>query len=235
MRKSLFVLLTVCFLASPAQAAIFDAADILPRNAGAVGAMGEILLSDPTSEGVEAHGRYGLSDDLNLGAILGTGSKNKRFRLGGEAIYNLLPDWQGQVGVSFLGSVLYLNRPTGGGLQMRVGPMVHKRITSWSAHPATFYVALPFYLEANHGTYYSATQLVLGSDFDLTEGGHYYGTGEAGIRLNRADSYVLLGFGIRLGDLKFNRRERAPDDQDLPSQPKRAASEREYSDEDFKK
>lgn len=226
-------------LATQAQAAIFDAADILPRNSGAVGGFGELLLSDPTSEGVEARGRYGLNDDWNVGVSLGGGSKSKKFRFGGEGVYNLLPDWDGQIGLSFIATAIYLRRMDGGGLQSRIGPMVHKRITAWSGYPANIYLALPWYQEVRGSTFSSGTQLVLGTVFDIAEGGRYYADAEVGIKLAKTDSYLVLGMGVRLGDLEFRRGDSggnaAKKNGSLPRDVKKASGEDNYTDEDFKK
>ncbi len=233
-------LLSLLF-ALPAQAAVFDAADILPQNSGAVSGFTEIILSDPTSEGLEARGRYGLSDDWNLGLNLGAGSKNKKFRIGGEAVFNLLPDWEGQVGVSILANAVYLRRYDTGGLQTRIGPMVHKRVTAWNGYPANIYLAIPWYQEIRGSTFSSGTQLVLGTVFDIAQASRYYAGAEVGIKLAKTDSYILLGLGARLGDLKFNRGEESKKGN-VPARAGNRASKSgsntggtkdEYTDEDF--
>ncbi len=235
MRKHIlpFLILTILY-ATPALATIFDAADILPPNSGAISALGEILLTDPTSEGIEAHGRYGISDDWNVGAIIGTGTKDKNFRFGGQGVFSLLPDWEGQLGVSIIGTALYLRRYDGGGLQTQVGPMIHKRLTGWSGLPANLHAGLIWQVEARSGQFSSGSQLVFGSDFDVADHGRYYMSAELGIRLARTDSYVLLGIGTRLGDLAFNPKKETRDSA-LPKNTKRGSGERNYTDEDFKK
>ncbi|MGZ3710835.1 MAG: hypothetical protein ACXVBE_03725, partial [Bdellovibrionota bacterium] len=92
----------------------------------------------------------------------------------------------------------------------------------------------PFYLEARSGTYTSGSQLVLGSTFDVSEGKRFYVTGEGGIRLAKSESYVLLGFGMRLGELRFDRKERGEGKE--PERKERKGTnkgEKEYRDEDF--
>lgn len=228
--KFLFLALLI---SGSAHAAIFDAADVLPENSAAISGFGELLLSDPSSEGVEGRARFGLSDYWNVAGIIGTGSKNKAFRLGGEAVFSLIPDYDGQIGISALASVMYINRMSKGGMQFRAAPMVHKRYTGWNGLPALVYVSLPFYWEARSGTYGSGSQLVVGSSFDVSEGNRFYVNGEGGIRLAKAESYILLGFGIRLGDMQFNRKERKGSGE--PSKKERGTmnGEKEYRDEDF--
>lgn len=230
MKRTILALVFVFSL--PAQAAIFDAADILPQNSGSIGGFGELILSDPTSEGVEARGRYGLSDAWNVGAIVGAGSKSKKFRFGGEGVFNLLPDWEGQVGLSFIATAIYLRRFDSGGLQSRLGVMVHKRVTAWNGYPANIYLALPWYQEVRGSTFSSGTQLALGTVFDVADANRYYAVAEVGIKLAKTDSYLALGFGARLGDLKFNRGGDAPKKGKVPSRGKGSGDD-ELTDEDF--
>jgi len=220
-------------LAAPthlAHAAVFDAADTLPPGAAALGGFTEIMIADPTSEGLEARGRYGLNEDWNLGANLGTGSKSKRFRMGLEAVFNLLPDWAGQLGLSFLGSSTYLRRDTGGGVQFRVGPMLHKRFNGFTGYPANAYLALPWYVDVRGSTLTTGSQVVLGSNFDIARDGRYYLDAELGLRLAKADSYVVFGMGMRIGELSFTgNSERREQQKKRPSPPR----EKEWTDEDF--
>jgi hypothetical protein len=174
---------------------------------------------------VEARGRYGLSDDLNVATILGVGSKSKKFRLGGEAVYNFIPDWEGQFGLSALASVIYLRRFNSGGIQLRVGPMGHKKFQGFGLNPAIVYLAIPFYFEGRSGRYTTGSQIVLGSLFDLTYGGDYYLSGEAGVKIGNSESYILAGVGVRFGDLRFEKRRKSSGEN---------RGEKEYRDEDFR-
>lgn len=227
--------------ASRAHAAIFDAADLLPNKSAAAGFFGELLLSDPSSEGMELHGRYGLSDDWNVAAILGLGSKNKRARFGAETVYSFIPDYDGQIGLSALASAMYVKRLDGGGLQLRAAPMAHKRLQAWNDRPAILYVALPFYIEGKHGTYTTGSQLVLGSLLDISSSSRSYLATEVGIRLAKAESYILAGFGFRFGEVRLptgsnNANNNASSTRSSPNRRKpqpTADGGPEYTDEDF--
>jgi hypothetical protein len=229
MWKILFA--SLLFVPTLAPAAVFDSADILPKNSGAGGVLGEILLSDPTSEGVELHGRYGLTDDWNVKGIIGFGSKTKRFRFGGEGVYNIIPDWEGQVGFSALGSAIYINRGEGlgGGLQLRLAPMVHKKVSTWADLPATIYAALPLYFEGRRGTYTTGSQFVLGSLWDLNDAARTYVSTEVGIRLAKAESYLLVGFGLRIGELRFVKRGAGSSSNTPPP-----SGSKDFTDADFR-
>jgi hypothetical protein len=227
--------LLIMFVPHQSQATVFDAADILPPNAGAVGAMGEIVLTDPTSEGAEVHARYGLTEDWNVGAILGTGDKDKNFRIGGQGVFNLLPDWEKQLGLSFIAKALYLRRFETGGLQLQVGPILHKRITGWTNLPANVHAGLFWEPEIRSGNSSSGTQIEVGSNFDIADQGKAYVDAEVGIKLARTDSYILLGIGWRLGDLEFTPRGKDHDDAPVKSKSKSSGRDHDYSDDDFKK
>lgn len=217
------LLLLVFSTTTPSHAAVYDAADFLPRNGTAAGAFGELILNDPAGEGVEARARYGLSDDMNVGAILGTGSKNRKFRFGAEGVYNFIPDWQGQLGISALATAMYLKRETSGGFQLRLAPLVHKKVEALNGNPATLFLSLPFYLEARSGSLSSASQAVLGAIFDVNREGRWYLVSEAGLKISRAESYVLLGGGYRFGEMQLRRRFRNSETE----------RDREFRSEDF--
>lgn len=222
----ILILLNLLLLPLSSRASLFDSADILPKNASAMGAFGELILNDPSSEGIEARARYGLSEEWNLGAILGTGGTNKQMRLGAEAVYNILPDWEGQIGLSIVGSTIYLRRSGTGGMQFRLVPMGHKKVSAWNGLPAVIYLGVPFHLEGRGSTFHSGSQLVFGSIMDMNSGGRFYLGAEAGLKLARSESYVLLGAGYRLGEMRFEKRRK--------SNSRGQQNEEEYRDEDFR-
>ncbi|HEY8278410.1 MAG TPA: hypothetical protein VIH99_02220 [Bdellovibrionota bacterium] len=234
LHKALLTIFAVLLASPTAHAAVFDSLDTLPKNAGALGAFGELLLSGGASEGIEAHGRYGLSDDWNVGASLGTGSKDKKFRMGGDGVFNLIPDWQGQLGLSFRGSAMYQRDYSTGGLVMSIGPFLHKRFAG--GFPANLYGGLLWQVETRREHVTSGSAFVLGSNFDVAAQGRYYLGAEVGVNLSHVDSYVLAGFGMRLGDVSFTPKEKKGR-EDLPRDVKRPrrSSDKDYTDEDFRK
>lgn len=225
-------LLLALILPLTSQAAIFDAPDILPENSGAVSTFGELLLSDPTSEGIEARGRYGLSEAITTSVILGTGTDGKRLRFGGELVYNFIPDWEGQLGISGLTGLQYLKRYSSGGAQFRLGLMIHKKVDGINGYPSTFYAALPFQLEARDDSVKSGSQIVLGSlvDFSST----FYASGEGGVKIGNADSYIMIGAGLRFGEVRFERRESRRNRDSSPTRLPSSQKESDvYREEDF--
>ncbi|MCO5144376.1 MAG: hypothetical protein M9962_14930 [Oligoflexia bacterium] len=222
--------LFVFLISFSTQAAVFDAADTLPKHSGAIGVFGELLLSDPTSEGVEFRSRYGLSEEWDLGALIGFGSKSKRFRFGGEGVYNIIPDWENQIGLSAMASAVILKRPGSTGLQLRIAPLAHKKFVAWNDLPVLVYASFPLYLEGRSGTYTTGTQFVIGSLLDLASNSRTYMGTEVGIKIAKSESYILAGVGYRFGTLRFYRKEKKGHGN---SGNQNANEEDEYRDEDF--
>ena len=235
-KKLLSFLTLIAALLAPgiSQATIFDAPDILAPKNSSLSGVGEILLSDPTSDGFEVHGRHGLNEDWNLGAVIGGGTKDKRFRLGGEAVYIIFPDTRGQFGFSIISSAMLLQRTSSTGLQLRMGPMGHKKFTAFNGLPGLVYAALPFYFEARSGHYTTGTHIVVGSLIDLTHDHRFYAGGEVGIRISKYESYLLAGVGFRFGELKIEVEEKEKPAKNHPKSSEEP-EEREYRSEDFQK
>lgn len=199
MRKFFFFVLAM-LLSARAQAAVIDSSEFLREGHHAMSAIGELILNDPTSEGIEARYRAGFSPEWNLAGIVGTGSKNRKFRLGAEGVYNVIPDADGQFNFSAAGMVQYLRRQSYGSLQLRVTPIASKKFEGLSGMPVLVYVSLPITFEIHQSTIETQSQLAFGGLFDISEPGKWYGISEAGIRLAKAESYVALGVGYRFGE-----------------------------------
>ena len=225
MKKILFSLLALTSLS--AHAAIFDAADYLEPNHHAVGIFGEALLSNPTSSGMEGRFRAGISDGFNATGLIGFGSGNRGFRLGGEASYNLIPDTHNAVGVTGLAGIQYLHRLGYGSVQTKLAPLVNLKIDGLEGNPASIYFGLPLYFEIHQSTVTTSSQLAVGGNFDLSHHKDWYMITEGGISMSKSESYILLGFGLRFGS-RF----------ELPARDKNHNSsdaDKEYRSEDFQK
>ncbi len=180
-------------------AAIFDAADILQPQKNSVGVLAEAVLNNPSSTGAELRLKHGFNEEVNVSAILGTGSENRRTRFGALGTFNFFPDTDGQPGISLLAGGLYLKRASYGALQLSIGPIVHKSVQSFHEYPMNLYVALPWTLEFHSGSYNTALQLVLGDNFEISSGRNWLFNTEAGFSLSRSETYVALGISYRFG------------------------------------
>ena len=140
--------------------------------------------------------------------ISGSAARAGSFGWAAEAVYNVIPDYEGQFGFSALGSATYLESYGVGGMQFRVGPMVHKKIATWNGMDANLFLALPLYFDARAGAYNFGSQLAFGSLWDVNDLHRTYVSTEAGIRLAHADSYIAVGIGFRFGELRFDKRKK---------------------------
>lgn len=173
---------------------LFDAPEIVDPGDLTIGLNGEILLSNPSSEGVELRVKYGVTSILNSEAIVGLGSNHRKFRVGVQNVFSVFPDTDGQLGVSAILSGLYLRRADRGVAVVTAGPMIHERISG--TIPLNFYFAWPFEIELDSGRYFTGSQLVFGAVGGL---GQWFLSTDVGLGLARRESYFAVGGGYNFG------------------------------------
>jgi len=226
MKQKIFIAIaTLALTPQLTRAAIFDAADILRPGSNSIGILTEAVLSNPSSEGIELRAKQGINEMVNLQAILGTGSDNRKFRFGGQSTITFFPDADGQPGISLLAGALYLRRATYSALQISSGPMIHEIVSGPHGYPITLYLAMPWSIELHSGNYNTSLQLAFGANYELTEKRNWFANTEAGIALNRSESYVALGIGMRLGQATFLNTKKSSKNKE--------SNEIEYKSEDF--
>jgi hypothetical protein len=191
-----------CFLLSAAaHAAIFDSADFLKQGGHSVGAAGDIVLNDPSGEGLEGRYKWGTEEYINLEGILGIGSDTRRFHVGTQVDYNFIPDISGQPGVSAIAGATLMKRTVGDdrktALVFTLGPLIHKQVDGLNGLPMILYLGLPWSLNFQTGSYYAATQLAFGALTDVTRNHAWYFCSEAAMSLSKSESYILVGLGMR--------------------------------------
>lgn len=86
---------------------LMQTADVVETGQFEGKAQGDVIFNNGGGFNISAHLTTGLVNKfMDLDALIGSGKTN--FQAGGIAKYNLLPDINGQVGLSFLGGVSYL-------------------------------------------------------------------------------------------------------------------------------
>ena len=86
---------------------MMQTADLVGVGNWELGTQADVIFNRGGGFNVSAHGRTGILDQyLDLELLAGAGTTN--FQFGGTLKYNLLPDVDGQVGISFLGAFSYL-------------------------------------------------------------------------------------------------------------------------------
>lgn len=185
----------VISLAAPqfAWAVLFDAPSIYEPGKFGVGLASEVLLSNPSSEGLELRVSYGVTRNFTTEGLVGIGSDSRRFRVGSQNTLSIYPDADGQIGVAVLLKGIYLRRPSRGVFIGSTGPMIHEKFDAFV--PLNTFLALPFSIELDSGRYFTGSQLVLGT---VAEFNKFFGTLELGLGMAKMQSYVSFGAGVPL-------------------------------------
>lgn len=89
-----------------------------------------IFQSNSAGLGVQARYMHGLSDLMNIGGYVGTGSSGRGFRFGGHATLDFFPDTDQQLGIGMGGQVGYVATAAGAQVDVRAIPYIHRRLTS---------------------------------------------------------------------------------------------------------
>jgi hypothetical protein len=182
-----------------AQAAIFDAADYLSPSQQSIGILGDMLLSNPSGEGVEAHFKQGINQLVNAEAFAGMGSSNRKFRAGGQANINFFPDSEGQIGISLLSGGSFIKREAAKAMEFHLTPLFHKEVDGFNGNPVNLYLGVPLFIELSQGRYITGSQVAFGGQWDLNQKRKWFAVSEAAISFNHAETYIALGIGTRFG------------------------------------
>lgn len=241
-----FISALIALTPSIARAALFDSADFIRKDNHAAGAFGDIVLNDPSGEGIEGRYKFGLEDYLNVEGIVGAGSDTRRFRLGAQANYNFLPDLSGQPGVSAIAGAMLLKRTLDGdhktGVKFTVGPLLHKEVEGLNGLPMLLYLGVPWSLTLQSGTYVSSSQLDFGALTDITNNRSWFVSSEAGISLAKDESYIMIGVGTRFTPFEKATPVRNEKHRDSVREPRKVepakkgqSDEEEFRTEDFQR
>lgn len=217
--------------ATPSKAALFDAADFSQSSGGAASVFGDVVLNDPSGEGLEARYKWISSVDWNLEGVVGWGSNSRRSRFALRSNYNLLPDTGAQPGISLSAQAGYWKRFGSGGVHLTAAPMIHKSFNGINDRPMNLYLGIPWGLYLAHGSYVSSWELAFGVINDISDDSTWFVGSEAGISLNKGESSVLIGVGARFGG-GSGRGSSSPAKSSRSSSPRKGSNE-EFRTEDF--
>lgn len=215
MHKIIVLLLAmfVVFINQAEAAVQFDLPEYAPGGQYSTGALGEVLVSDPTSEGIEARFKYGIYDWMNIQGVMGIGSDYRQFRAGAQGTIRVFRESGYLPSVSFQFSPYYIERgdgptltdeegnefvDTNGKIQINAGVFVH-RYFGLAGFPVNTYLSVPLAIELIDGRYKTGYQAILGSVFTLRHNKNYFVTGEFGLGLANMETYVAIGGGRRFG------------------------------------
>ncbi len=187
--SSLFLLIA----AASAQAGVFDLPSFLEPGRFSAGAEAEIAVSNGTGAAVNLKPRFGLTDFLNVQAIVGTGAGERRFRLGTTLDVEYFPDIDNQPGLASPVTLLYTRQQHDGNWTLSVQPLVYKTFHGADSVAFTPFVALPVGWNARGGNLRGFTQIAFGTLFAPSNMTKVKFVAEAGFNLHQSYSYIAGG------------------------------------------
>lgn len=191
--KPLMFLLVLSSLISSSQASVFNIPRFVEPGKNAVGFEPEVTLTN--GGGAAANIRYtqGLTYLNNLHVILGTGTGQRKFRIGGAATFDIFPDVDDQPGMGIATQAIYYRyKDSFGQLEVAAIPYVHKVFFNGKGNEVEPYLAIPVGPAFNSGQYHWQTQVVLGALF-RKENTNLHFIGEVGVNVNKTESYFSGG------------------------------------------
>lgn len=191
--KPLGFLLLLPLLISSVQAGVFNIPRFVEPGKNAVGLEPEVTLTN--GGGAAANIRYtqGVTDLNNFHAILGMGTGQRKFRIGGAVTFDFFPDVDDQPGIGIATQAIYYRyKGDFGQLELAAVPYAHKVFYNGEGNQIEPFLAVPVGPAFNSGKYQWQTQVVLGALFHKDNSALHF-VGEVGVNVNKTESYVSGG------------------------------------------
>ncbi|HCM39876.1 MAG: hypothetical protein A2Z97_03495 [Bdellovibrionales bacterium GWB1_52_6] len=185
------LLLLPLFAVAQAQAGVFNTVHFVSPGEFALGGEAELTFSDNSGAGINFRFTEGLNELMNVTGLIGTGGGDRKFRFGGNVVFDFFPDIEDQPGIGIAAQGIYYRLPNVGQFEATAIPYIHKSFVS-GANEIEPFVAIPFGMAFSEGKYKAISSVVLGSMFKGSEQIRY--SMEFGIAVNHADSYLSGGF-----------------------------------------
>jgi hypothetical protein len=194
-KKTLLWVALPFFCAATARAGVFNTVHFVEPGKMAVGLEPELTLTDGAGLAVNAKFTQGVSDFMDAAAIVGTGGGPRRFRLGGDLVFDVFPDVDKQPGIGILARGIYYRVPNSGQFDLTGAPYIHKAFLTGEGNKDEIepFVAVPLGMAFDSGTYQWIGQIVIGSMFKNASTEKFRYSFEMGINLNNSESYLSGG------------------------------------------
>jgi hypothetical protein len=197
--RAALLVLSLCsaLIAAPAARAetVFNTPHFVAPGDWAVGLEPVLVLSDGAGVGINARYTQGITDLLDASAIVGTGSGPRRFRIGGNVVFDVVPDLPGQPGIGIAGQAVYYRLPDSGQLETTAIPYIHKAFPVATEGGGTAevdpFIAVPVGIAFTDGTYHAISNVSIGASFKNVE--HLRYIFEFGVNINHSESYFSGG------------------------------------------
>jgi len=191
--KPLGFLVFLIALIQPSQAGVFNLPHFVEPGKNAVGFEPEVVLTN--GGGLAANVRYtqGVTELNNFHAILGTGTGQRKFRIGGALTFDFFPDVDDQPGIGIATQAIYYRYKAGfGQLEVTAIPYLHKAFSNGQGNQVEPFLAVPIGPAFVSSKYHWQTQVVLGAFF-RQDNAHIQYVGEVGVNVNKTESYISGG------------------------------------------
>ncbi|MGE4234057.1 MAG: hypothetical protein AB7F43_12080 [Bacteriovoracia bacterium] len=192
-KSIIFLLFFLLFVPDVARAGIFDLPGFVEPTQWSVGIEPEFILSDGVGLGFNFKPRYGINNLLNVQGIVGTGTGDRTFRLGGTLDIEFFPDIERQPGLAFPVTVLYQRRTGPDDLILTGTPMIYKTFNGQGARYTPF-IGVPLGWKFEDSVFYGFTIVSLGTMIVPAGWESVRFTAEAGF--NAANAYSYLSGGV---------------------------------------
>lgn len=171
-------------------AGVFSLPHFVPSGDFAIGVEPELTLTHGAGFAINLKYTHGISDLMNAGAILGTGSGPRRFRIGGNVSFDFFPDAEGQPGIGLALQGVFYRLKDSGSFEITTIPYIHKAFMH-SGNEFEPFLAIPFGIATGEGPSTALSSIVIGSLFKASEKTRF--VLEFGVAINNTDSYIAGG------------------------------------------
>jgi len=143
-RKYFLTLGVLALLLTPKSwAGVFFLPHYITENQRALGIQPQWLLSQGATLGVELRYGQGVSELVNLGALIGTESGQSPFKVGGSATFDFYPNTAEQPGLGLAIQGIFTKTKTEGMWSLSAAPYFHKTLAIPGMIPVEPFIALP--------------------------------------------------------------------------------------------
>jgi hypothetical protein len=203
-------LVAILLFCGSAQAGVFDLPAFLEPGRVSLGLEADVALTEGAGAAANFKPRLGISDFLNLQAIVGTGTGDRRFRLGGTLDIEYFPDVSWQPGLATPITFLYTRFRNAGNAALFVTPLIYKTFHSRDGVGFTPFIGLPIGWNARQSTLRGFTQISVGTMFVPRNLASWRFSAEAGFNLHQSYTYISGGLTFFIGGYDWNRKAGAP-------------------------
>lgn len=182
--------LTAGWCSQDARAGLFTTSHFVLPGEFSIGFEPELTLTHGSGMGANLRYTQGVNELLNITGLIGTSAGPRKFRAGGNLVFDFFPDIEGQPGIGIAAQGIYYRLADAGLFEVTGIPYIHKVVKSGNEEIEPF-AGLPLGMNFSEGRYQATSSVVLGAMFKGSE--HIRYSLEFGIAINNSESYFSGG------------------------------------------